>query len=73
MDEASPLAAVLQGLRSHDERLVGQLASRQDAKWDDRAASNPVRIGQHIANLRRKGAKNGLDNTLSGPPCARRS
>ncbi|MFG2638744.1 Helicase associated domain protein [Streptomyces sp. NPDC048362] len=41
-------------------RATGHLAPRQDAKWDDPAGDGPVPIGQHMANLRRKGAKNGL-------------
>ncbi|GGQ39233.1 hypothetical protein GCM10010266_73100 [Streptomyces griseomycini] len=36
-------------------RATGHLAPRQDALWDDPAGSGPVPIGQHIANLRRKG------------------
>ncbi|MEV6002149.1 Helicase associated domain protein [Streptomyces griseomycini] len=36
-------------------RATGHLAPRQDALWDNPAGSGPVPIGQHIANLRRKG------------------
>ncbi|MFE2078194.1 DEAD/DEAH box helicase [Streptomyces misionensis] len=41
-------------LRSY-QRATGHLAPRQDAVWDDPAGDGPVPIGQHIANLRRKG------------------
>ncbi|MFB0620881.1 Helicase associated domain protein [Streptomyces sp. AGS-58] len=41
-------------LRSY-HRAHGHLAPRQDAVWDDPAGSGPVPIGQHLANLRRKG------------------
>ncbi|MFF9091339.1 Helicase associated domain protein [Streptomyces sp. NPDC014991] len=41
-------------LRSY-HRAHGHLAPRQDAVWDDPAGSGPVTIGQHLANLRRKG------------------
>ncbi|MFD9604745.1 Helicase associated domain protein [Streptomyces sp. NPDC059970] len=44
-------------LRSY-RRATGHLAPRQDAVWGDGEAMVP--IGQHMANLRRKGAKNGL-------------
>ncbi|MFD8489481.1 Helicase associated domain protein [Streptomyces sp. NPDC059712] len=36
-------------------RATGHLAPRQDAVWDDPAGGGPVPIGQHMANLRRKG------------------
>ncbi|MFF7859431.1 Helicase associated domain protein [Streptomyces sp. NPDC007904] len=36
-------------------RATGHLAPRQDAVWDGPAGDGPVPIGQHIANLRRKG------------------
>ncbi|MGC3004059.1 Helicase associated domain protein, partial [Streptomyces sp. G35A] len=36
-------------------RATGHLAPRQDAVWDDPAGDGPVSVGQHIANLRRKG------------------
>ncbi|GAB3181663.1 hypothetical protein GCM10027162_36780 [Streptomyces incanus] len=36
-------------------RATGHLAPRQDAVWDDPAGGRPVPIGQHLANLRRKG------------------
>lgn len=49
----------LAALRSY-RRATGHLAPRQDAVWDDPAGGGPVPIGQHMANLRRKGAKNGL-------------
>ncbi|MCC3655877.1 Helicase associated domain protein [Streptomyces sp. S07_1.15] len=39
-------------------RAHGHLAPRQDAVWGEGEAMVP--IGQHLANLRRKGAKNGL-------------
>ncbi|MFE1198398.1 Helicase associated domain protein [Streptomyces olivaceoviridis] len=51
--------AKLAGLRSY-RRATGHLAPRQDAVWDDPAGGGPVPIGQHMANLRRKGTKNGL-------------
>ncbi|MFH8939461.1 DEAD/DEAH box helicase [Streptomyces griseosporeus] len=51
--------AKLAALRSY-RRATGHLAPRQDAVWDDPAGGDPVPIGQHMANLRRKGAKNGL-------------
>ncbi|MFE9703352.1 Helicase associated domain protein [Streptomyces sp. NPDC005930] len=47
----------LAALRSY-RRATGHLAPRQDAVWGEGEAMVPV--GQHIANLRRKGAKNGL-------------
>ncbi|MFE7762852.1 Helicase associated domain protein [Streptomyces sp. NPDC057438] len=49
--------AKLAALRSY-RRATGHLAPRQDAVWGEGKAMVP--IGQHIANLRRKGAKNGL-------------
>ncbi|GAA2611137.1 MULTISPECIES: DEAD/DEAH box helicase [Streptomyces] len=47
----------LAALRSY-RRATGHLAPRQDALWGEGEAMVPV--GQHMANLRRKGAKNGL-------------
>ncbi|MET8956796.1 Helicase associated domain protein [Streptomyces sp. NPDC004533] len=44
----------LAALRSY-RRATGHLAPRQDAIWDDPAGDGPVPIGQHMANLRRKG------------------
>lgn len=49
--------AKLAALRSY-RRATGHLAPRQDAVWGEGEAMVP--IGQHMANLRRKGAKNGL-------------
>ncbi|MFB7632297.1 Helicase associated domain protein [Streptomyces sp. NPDC056149] len=49
----------LAALRSY-RRATGHLAPRQDAVWTDPAGGGTVPIGQHMANLRRKGAKNGL-------------
>ncbi|MEU8523398.1 helicase associated domain-containing protein, partial [Streptomyces sp. NPDC048577] len=49
--------AKLAALRSY-RRTTGHLAPRQDAVWGEGEAMVPV--GQHMANLRRKGAKNGL-------------
>jgi hypothetical protein len=49
--------AKLAALRSF-RRATGHLAPRQDAVWGEGEATVPV--GQHMANLRRKGAKNGL-------------
>ncbi|MEU1481560.1 Helicase associated domain protein [Streptomyces sp. NPDC005760] len=49
--------AKLAALRSY-RRATGHLAPRQDAVWGEGQAMVP--IGQHMANLRRKGAKNGL-------------
>ncbi|MFF6961669.1 Helicase associated domain protein [Streptomyces sp. NPDC008317] len=49
--------AKLAALRSY-RRASGHLAPRQDAVWGEGDAMVP--IGQHIANLRRKGTKNGL-------------
>ncbi|MGA4966916.1 Helicase associated domain protein [Streptomyces pseudogriseolus] len=47
----------LAALRSY-RRAMGHLAPRQDAVWGEGEAMVP--IGQHMANLRRKGTKNGL-------------
>ncbi|WP_411575257.1 Helicase associated domain protein [Streptomyces fradiae] len=47
----------LAALRSY-RRATGHLAPRQDAVWGEGGGMVP--IGQHMANLRRKGAKNGL-------------
>ncbi|MFJ8795582.1 Helicase associated domain protein [Streptomyces sp. NPDC102462] len=47
----------LAALRSY-RRATGHLAPRQDQVWGESEAMVP--IGQHMANLRRKGAKNGL-------------
>ncbi|MFF4457899.1 Helicase associated domain protein [Streptomyces goshikiensis] len=47
----------LAALRSY-RRASGHLAPRQDAVWGEDDEMAP--IGQHMANLRRKGAKNGL-------------
>lgn len=44
----------LAALRSY-RRATGHLAPRQDAVWGDPAGGGPVPIGQHMANLRRKG------------------
>ncbi|WP_329391572.1 Helicase associated domain protein (plasmid) [Streptomyces sp. NBC_01351] len=49
--------AKLAALRSY-HRATGHLAPRQDAVWGE--DNEMVPIGQHMANLRRKGAKNGL-------------
>ncbi|GHC73233.1 DEAD/DEAH box helicase [Streptomyces cinnamoneus] len=49
----------LAALRSY-RRAHGHLAPRQDEVWTDPADGVEVPIGQHMANLRRKGAKNGL-------------
>ncbi|MGX1471196.1 UNVERIFIED_CONTAM: superfamily II DNA or RNA helicase [Streptomyces canus] len=49
--------AKLAALRSY-RRATGHLAPRQDAVWGEGDAMMP--IGQHMANLRRKGTKNGL-------------
>ncbi|WP_428985512.1 helicase associated domain-containing protein [Streptomyces globosus] len=49
--------AKLAALRSY-RRATGHLAPRQDAIWGE--DDEMVPIGQHMANLRRKGAKNGL-------------
>jgi superfamily II DNA or RNA helicase len=49
--------AKLAALRSY-RQATGHLAPRQDAVWGEGQAMVP--IGQHMANLRRKGAKNGL-------------
>ncbi|MEU7620698.1 Helicase associated domain protein, partial [Micromonospora rifamycinica] len=47
----------LAALRSY-RRATGHLAPRQDAVWGE--GETMVPIGQHMANLRRTGAKNGL-------------
>ncbi|MEU6011635.1 Helicase associated domain protein [Streptomyces sp. NPDC047453] len=47
----------LAALRSY-RQATGHLAPRQDALWGEGEAMVP--IGQHMANLRRKGQKNGL-------------
>ncbi|MEV8395259.1 MULTISPECIES: Helicase associated domain protein [unclassified Streptomyces] len=47
----------LAAFRSY-RRAHGHLAPRQDAVWGEGEAMMP--IGQHLANLRRRGAKNGL-------------
>ncbi|WP_217197998.1 DEAD/DEAH box helicase [Streptomyces buecherae] len=44
----------LAALRSY-RRATGHLAPRQDAVWDDPAGGGTVPVGQHMANLRRKG------------------
>ncbi|MEU9031508.1 Helicase associated domain protein [Streptomyces sp. NPDC048383] len=49
--------AKLAVLRSY-RRATGHLAPRQDAMWGE--DDQMVPIGQYMANLRRKGAKNGL-------------
>ncbi|RPK27538.1 Helicase associated domain protein [Streptomyces sp. ADI91-18] len=49
--------AKLAVLRSY-RRANGHLAPRQDAMWGE--GDKMVPVGQHMANLRRKGAKNGL-------------
>ncbi|MEW2516405.1 Helicase associated domain protein [Streptomyces sp. NPDC046870] len=49
--------AKLAALRSY-RQATGHLAPRQDAVWGENDEMVPV--GQHMANLRRKGAKNGL-------------
>ncbi len=49
--------AKLAALRSY-RRATGHLAPRQDAMWGE--DDEMVPIGQHMANLRRKGTKNGL-------------
>ncbi|QKW47191.1 DEAD/DEAH box helicase [Streptomyces microflavus] len=36
-------------------RATGHLAPRQDQVWDNPADGSPLPIGQHLANLRRKG------------------
>ncbi|WP_406723488.1 Helicase associated domain protein [Streptomyces sp. GD-15H] len=46
--------AKLAALRSY-RRAAGHLAPRQDTVWDDPASGRPVPVGQHLANLRRKG------------------
>ncbi len=59
--------AKLAALRSF-RRATGHLAPRQDAVWGEGEAMVP--IGQHMANLRRKG---GLGKDPDGPPYARAS
>ncbi|MFD9607004.1 Helicase associated domain protein [Streptomyces sp. NPDC059970] len=49
----------LAALRSY-RRATGHLAPRQDAVWGESEAEGLMPIGQHMANLRRKGQKNGL-------------
>ncbi|MGP3691127.1 Helicase associated domain protein [Streptomyces sp. IBSNAI002] len=49
--------AKLAALRAY-RRATGHLAPRQDAIWGENDEMMP--IGQYMANLRRKGAKNGL-------------
>ncbi|MGW9594489.1 Helicase associated domain protein [Streptomyces chartreusis] len=49
----------LAALRSY-RRATGHLAPRQDAVWGESEAEGLVPVGQHMANLRRKGVKNGL-------------
>ncbi|MFJ3176425.1 Helicase associated domain protein [Streptomyces roseus] len=49
--------AKLAALRSY-RRATGHLAPRQDATWGE--DDEMVPIGQHMANLRRKGARKGL-------------
>ncbi|MYW09275.1 helicase [Streptomyces sp. SID2563] len=51
----------LAALRSF-RRATGHLAPRPDTVWDDPTGTGPVPIGQVMANLRRKGTKNGLGN-----------
>ncbi|MEU9663576.1 DEAD/DEAH box helicase [Streptomyces chartreusis] len=51
--------AKLAALRSY-RRATGHLAPRQDAVWGESEAEGLVPVGQHMANLRRKGVKNGL-------------
>ncbi|MFG3122027.1 Helicase associated domain protein [Streptomyces sp. NPDC048201] len=51
--------AKLAALRSY-RRSTGHLAPRQDAAWGEGEGEAMVPIGQHMANLRRKGTKNGL-------------
>ncbi|WP_079102902.1 DEAD/DEAH box helicase [Streptomyces sp. TP-A0356] len=46
--------AKLAALRSY-RRATGHLAPRQDTVWDDPAGDGTVAVGQHMANLRRKG------------------
>lgn len=56
----------LAALRSY-RRAMGHLTPRQDAVWGEGEAMVP--IGQHMANLRRKGTKNGLGkNETPRPP-----
>ncbi len=60
----------LAALRSY-HRANGHLAPRQDAVWGEGEAMVPV--GQHMANLRRKGAKNGLGKDPERGDIARES
>ncbi|MFD9280296.1 Helicase associated domain protein [Streptomyces mirabilis] len=53
--------AKLAALRSY-RRATGHLAPRQDALWGEGETMMP--IGQHMANLRRTGVKNGLGKDL---------
>jgi hypothetical protein len=53
----------LAALRSY-RRATGHLAPRQDAVWGEGEAIVP--IGQCMANLRRKGAKNSLGKDREG-------
>ncbi|MFE9783717.1 Helicase associated domain protein [Streptomyces sp. NPDC005775] len=46
--------AKLAALRSY-RRATGHLAPRQDAVWGESEAEGVVPVGQHLANLRRKG------------------
>jgi superfamily II DNA or RNA helicase len=62
----------LAALRSY-RRATGHLAPRQDAVWTDPADGAEVPIGQHMANLWRKGAKNGLGKDPERADSARRS
>ncbi|TDU80624.1 helicase associated protein [Streptomyces sp. KS 21] len=62
--------AKLAALRSY-RRATGHLAPRQDAVWGEDDEMVPV--GQHMPNLRRKGAKNGLGRIRTAPRNARRS
>ncbi|WP_384578632.1 hypothetical protein [Streptomyces sp. NPDC059385] len=55
--EVGVTTAKLAALRSYG-RATGHLAPRQDAMWGEHDEMGPA--GQHMANLRRKGAKNGL-------------
>ncbi|MFH0522343.1 Helicase associated domain protein [Streptomyces sp. M41] len=51
----------LAALRSY-HRATGHLAPRQDALWGQSETEGLAPVGQHMANLRRKGWKNGLGN-----------